>query len=110
MKKNKESISGVSVIVIAIIIVGAILFTALRPEKEEMISVPYATSDINMVGFQSSFIEGCAEEGGDIVECSCYYEELYKAYGAKGILNLSADYLKTEQLPAKAFEVVSKCI
>ena len=104
---KNETVIAILATVVGIFII--LLIIGMASPEEKMVSVPI-TEDV-LVDFKSGFIEGCVEDGSVSYQaCNCAYNELYKEYGSDGLIELSANYLKTEQLPERAIDVILKCI
>lgn len=105
MKKN---------IIIAILgtivaVIGILMIIGMVAEKNETVRVPIENKDSS---FRDNFIVGCMD--GDKSEesnCSCYYDSMFRQIGLDGIIELSVDYIETEELPSKVLtKAFSDCI
>jgi len=85
-----------------------IMIIGLATPEEKMVSMPIEGD--TMASFKADFIAGCTEdETSSYYQCNCAYNELEKEYGKDGLLDMSIDYLKTEQFPERAISVILKC-
>lgn len=109
MKGKKENLIAILIVVIGILIVLVITKTSLF-KKEKMITVPLDTDTVG-INFRENFIVGCTQSGEATYKfCSCAYNRMEQEYGEDGMIDLSLNYLKTEQLPEKIEELVLPCI
>ena len=49
--------------------------------------------------FKEAYMQGCTEEGASITMCDCSYNQLLKDLGMDGLIDLSADIAKGEEIP-----------
>jgi hypothetical protein len=105
-KNNMEKETKLAIgIIIAGLLVGVGVW--LSGTKEEMITIPLATTQDT---FKEDFMSGCTEEG-TYENCNCYYNSLVNRLGKEGLVNLSLNYMQTEQISADVFtKVYSDCI
>lgn len=105
--KKETTIAVLSTIVAVFVILMIIGLISNKQEKDSMVSVPI---EITSTQFKDSFIEGCMEGDSSYTLCSCAYTQLENKYGNDGLLDLAADYLKTEKLPEEAIDAILVCV
>jgi hypothetical protein len=101
---KKETIIAILATVVGIFII--LMIIGLTAKDEEMINVPITSTSQE---FREGFMEGCIGDDATYQECDCAYTKLENKYGTQGILDLSAEYIKTEQIPADAVAEILVC-
>jgi len=101
----KNSIVTVSATVLGFIIGYFLVILITGGFKEETVFVPLDT-DTN-TEMKDGFMIGCMEEGTK-EDCTCYYNSVLGQLGYDGLIDLSTDYLKTEQIPTKVIDKIKK--
>ena len=99
-------------IILTIVLSVVLTVAVLNISKEEaMITVPIEEPTVSMVDYKESFIGGCIGEDASYSFCSCAYDSLLNQLGEEGVIDLSMNYLKTEQIPEKVMtNVLKSCL
>jgi len=104
MKTYEKVIAGIALVVILVFVIGA-----SEKEEEKMITIPIETESLSTSKFENDFMEGCmGEDSTSYAMCSCAYNSIHNELGDDGIVELSVNYLKTEQIPEKVMTKVIK--
>ena len=106
--KTIEKVALGLVLVIAL----CLIFGSIIANNEKSVYVPIENKSEIAIDVKSNFIEGCVEDGdASYTLCVCAYNSLRSQLGDEGIIDLSLDYLKTEQIPEKVVEkMIKDCI
>lgn len=107
--ENKQSI-WVAMVLVAIV-VFAITVAAMSNKKEDkMITIPLETPTTVSDTFKTGFVEGCMDGvASKYSSCTCMYNVLEKDLGTQGLLDMSLEYTKTQQIPERLIGVVAPC-
>jgi len=111
--KNKITKRESNLIGFVILIVAIVLSVLIFNNKEEpKIKVPIAEKEVSIVEreFKAGFIEGCTED--NLISysvCNCAYNKMINHYGFNKLLELSLEYIETEELPAKTIDFLVEC-
>ena len=111
MKKTLV-IAGSILLGFIILVIGLALISGNDTKKVETVKVPHASLYENTIEdeFKDGFIEGCAEEGATVAQCTCSYNLLIDELGFDGVMNMSIEYINTEELPLKLLsQIVEEC-
>lgn len=99
-------------IVLAILVAGSIIGAGVyfsKDSKEETVTIPQTTTLSST--FKDNFIEGCLEKDtSKYTLCSCMYDKLEENLGVQGVMDMSLEYLKTNQLPTNVFSIIAPCV
>lgn len=102
---ENETLVSWLIAVIVLLVMGFGGYTYL--EKREVVKVPEAPKSTVL---KDSFMEGCVEESGMYVECSCMYDELLSDLGTEGFIKMSVAYDETGEFPEQAYGIIARCL
>lgn len=122
---NKTLIIGIALALMLgtiILLVGIISINQINEDKTETrfnmnednmvkMSFPEKETKSNFNNeFKDEFVKGCNSEGGSYTECACMYDSMIDQVGFDGMIDMSINYLETEELPMDVMtEAVETC-
>lgn len=110
----KNKMNKTQKIVIAIIVAGLLIGGGiwLGTKKEKMVTIPLDKTEISTNIMKDSYMEGCmGEDSTSYALCNCTYNSLINNYGKEKVIELSVDYLNTEEIPADILKkVMDDCL
>lgn len=97
---QKETLKGI-IIAVVVTLLAVVFINSVVSKNEEMVKVPINdfTSGVDRNSFEDGFIEGCVEEGATYSECDCMWNSVITQLGFDGVVEMTLDYLRTEELP-----------
>jgi len=63
-----------------------------------------------MTKFKQSYVENCTMSSGMEDYCKCTYDYMVDKYGEEGLIDISIDYYRTEELPEEIYDAAKECI
>ncbi len=94
--KNNETISGI--ILLGIIIILVVLFT--RDSKPK----------VDDSQFRNTFVTSCVDGGSTFTRCDCAFTKLEDKLGLDGVLDMAVKYNQTGVIPTDIYGAVTECI
>ena len=101
MSKTMKIIIGIVFVLLVFYLIGS----QTPDTKYETIKTPVYSKD----EFKQAYMEGCMEEG-TYEYCSCTYDYILDKHGLDKFLDISVEYMKTEELPDEMWEAVKHCL
>ena len=106
--KNKDII--ITILVTFISTFGILGIIGMNIDEEVTPTETKTETQTTAEMYKKSFVDGCAEESGDIKSCECMYDSLIEKYGLKEILEMSVNYIETGKLDNKFYSVIPQCV
>ena len=103
MSKTMKIIIGIVFVLLVFYLIGS------RNNPKVNYSAPSQTDNVQSE-FKQAYMEGCIEEGGNNRYCDCTWQFLLDEYGFYRILDISTDYLKTNEIPEELNKAVKHCL
>jgi hypothetical protein len=73
-----------------------------------IIIIPNVVDKQDDSAFRNEFVYACATEA-NITFCDCTYEALKKDLGMDGLLEMAAEYNRTDVMPKSGYTAIAKC-